>query len=143
MVHVATLQSVGQPCSHAWIDDVIANIVDMAATGAAKENIHVWPRHKILLVGQLYFSIVDALQLVIVEMASNPVHDDDTRVILRYAVVACVLRHFSVDLDHQAFQRVANPTLLLRMVFVHVGLEAVRQTETRMAATCLSSVQHL
>ena len=33
-------------CSHAWIDDLIANIADMAATSAAKENIHMWPRHK-------------------------------------------------------------------------------------------------
>ena len=40
MVNVATLQSGAQPCSHAWIDDLIANIADMAATSAAKENIY-------------------------------------------------------------------------------------------------------
>ena len=48
MVNVATLQYVAQPCSHASIDDLIANVADMAATSAAKENICVWPRHKIV-----------------------------------------------------------------------------------------------
>ena len=41
MVNVAMLQSVAEPCSHAWIDDLIAKIADMAATSAAKENIYV------------------------------------------------------------------------------------------------------
>ena len=48
MVNVATLQSVAQPCSHAWTDGLIANITDMAAPSGAKENIYVWPRHKIV-----------------------------------------------------------------------------------------------
>ena len=71
-------------------------------------------------------------------MGSNPGHEDDSRVILRDAMVASVLCQLSVDLDHQALERVASLILLLRVVFVQVGWQAVRQIETRMAATCLA-----
>ena len=62
---MATLKCVAHPSSHASIDDVMAR-------NAAKENIYVWSRHKILSVSLLYFSLADGLQLDVVDMASNP-----------------------------------------------------------------------
>ena len=41
--------------------------------------------------------LVDALQLVVVHMAFRAFHDDDTWVVVRDAMVAPILSHFSVE----------------------------------------------
>ena len=39
VVNVASLQSVTNPSSHPWINDLITNIANMAAPSAAKETL--------------------------------------------------------------------------------------------------------
>ena len=48
VVNVALLRSVTNPSSQPWIDDLITNIAKMAAPSAAKENIYVRLRRKVV-----------------------------------------------------------------------------------------------
>ena len=55
-------------------------------------------------------------------MAYQLVHDDDTWVFVRDVMVASILR----DLEHRALEGLARLTLLRRVIFMHVGRQAVR-----------------